>query len=150
GTNIVTQTIATTVGVDYLIDFWLANNTGNGPNSANVLWDGATIGSLVNVPGTGLTYSHYSYEAVATASSTTVTFAFQNNPSYFLFDDVSVASVPDTESTFGTISFTDVDTIDVHTIASTPQGGGYLGTFTPTLTPATDTTGGQPGTVNWT
>src|SRR5262249_8817326 len=40
----------------------------------------------------------------------------------------------------GTITFTDVDLTDKHTVTFTPDGSGYLGTFTPTLTH--DATGG--------
>ena len=56
----------------------------------------------------------------------------------------------DAESTYGTISFTDVDTIDIHTVSAQPNGANYIGTFTATLAPADDTTGGHPGTVYWT
>src|SRR5262249_35864565 len=45
----------------------------------------------------------------------------------------------------GTITFTDVDLTDTHTVTFTPGGNNYLGTFTPTLTH--DATGGSTGTV---
>src|SRR5262249_31921828 len=48
----------------------------------------------------------------------------------------------------GTITFTDVDLTDTHTVTFTPDGNNYLGTFTPTLTH--DATGGSTGTVGWT
>ena len=58
--------------------------------------------------------------------------------------------MPDAESTYGTISFTDVDIIDIHTVSFAASGTNYVGTFTATLAPADDTTGGHPGTVYWT
>jgi T1SS-143 domain-containing protein len=48
----------------------------------------------------------------------------------------------------GTITFTDVDLTDKHTVTFTAGGNNYLGTFTPTLTH--DATGGSTGTVGWT
>src|SRR5262249_9010609 len=51
-------------------------------------------------------------------------------------------------NTGGTITFSDVDLTDTHTVSFTPGGSGYLGTFTPTLTH--DATGGSTGTVGWT
>src|SRR5262245_22797264 len=51
-------------------------------------------------------------------------------------------------NTGGTITFTDVDLTDEHTVAFTPGGNNYLGTFTPTL--AHDATGGSTGIVGWT
>src|SRR5262249_18571842 len=51
-------------------------------------------------------------------------------------------------NTGGTITFTDVDLTDEHTVAFTPGGNNYLGTFTPTL--AHDATGGSTRIVGWT
>jgi VCBS repeat-containing protein len=53
-------------------------------------------------------------------------------------------------SAAGTVSFTDVDLTDTHSVSvSVPAGSNYLGTFTPTFTAATDATGGKTGTVGW-
>ena len=48
----------------------------------------------------------------------------------------------------GTISFQDADFTDTHTVTSSAQGAGFVGTFTATR--ATDSTNGATGTVNWT
>src|SRR5262249_22276155 len=48
----------------------------------------------------------------------------------------------------GTITFTDVDLTDKHTVTFTADGNNYLGTFTPTL--MHDATGGSTGNVGWT
>ena len=52
-------------------------------------------------------------------------------------------------SASGTVSFTDVDLIDTHSVTAVAQGNNYLGTFTPTFTTVTDATGGKTGTVGW-
>ncbi|HVI87006.1 MAG TPA: VCBS domain-containing protein, partial [Dongiaceae bacterium] len=52
------------------------------------------------------------------------------------------------ETANGCVTFTDVDSNDHHTASVTPQGAGYLGTFT--LDPIThDSTGGVTGSVDW-
>jgi VCBS repeat-containing protein len=66
-------------------------------------------------------------------------------------EDTNVDPVTHNLSAAGTVSFTDVDLIDTHSVSVTvPQGSNYLGTFTPTFTTATDATGGKTGTVGWT
>src|SRR5205814_1596698 len=63
-------------------------------------------------------------------------------------EDINADPVTHNLSASGTVSFTDVDLIDTHTVSFEPQDKGYLGTFTPTLT--TDATGGVTGAVGWT
>jgi VCBS repeat-containing protein len=66
-------------------------------------------------------------------------------------EDTNVDPVTHNLSAAGTVSFTDVDLIDTHSLSVTvPPGSNYLGTFTPTFTAATDATGGKTGTVGWT
>jgi VCBS repeat-containing protein len=78
---------------------------------------------------------------VIAAAATTATGA--------VTEDANVDPVTNNLSTAGTVSFTDVDLTDTHSLLSVvAQGAGYLGTFTPTL--ATDATGGKTGTVGWT
>ncbi|HYE85177.1 MAG TPA: VCBS domain-containing protein, partial [Vicinamibacterales bacterium] len=48
----------------------------------------------------------------------------------------------------GSIPFADVDLTDVHSVSATPAAGGYVGTFTPSVT--NDTTGDGQGTLGWT
>ena len=50
-------------------------------------------------------------------------------------------------SASGTIDFADVDLTDTHTVSAAPAAGGYLGTFTPTITNAS--TGDGAGQVSW-
>jgi T1SS-143 domain-containing protein len=62
-------------------------------------------------------------------------------------EDTNVDPVTHNLSAAGTVSFTDIDLIDTHSVTAIPQGNNYLGTFTPTIT--TDATGGVTGTVGW-
>ncbi|TPK83423.1 hypothetical protein FJ936_21040, partial [Mesorhizobium sp. B2-4-13] len=50
-------------------------------------------------------------------------------------------------SASGTIDFADVDLTDTHTVSAAPAAGGYLGTFTPTITNVS--TGDGAGQVSW-
>ena len=50
-----------------------------------------------------------------------------------------------TESSDGTIAFSDIETADTHTANFTPDGSGYLGTFS--LDPLSES--GGSGSVGW-
>jgi VCBS repeat-containing protein len=79
---------------------------------------------------------------VIVAAATTATGA--------VTEDTNVDPVTHNLSAAGTVSFTDVDLIDTHSVSVTvPAGSNYLGTFTPTFTAATDATGAKTGTVSW-
>jgi hypothetical protein len=93
------QTLATTPGAAYNISFFLVSD-GATPNEFDVEWGGATVFDATNIPSTGGTYVLTSIPVVATSSSTTVSFSFQNNPGYLALDDTSVvpASVPEPSS----------------------------------------------------
>jgi len=89
----IAQTVVTTTpGASYSFDFWLYNFGGT-PSSVNVTWGGSTVLSEVNPGSFG--YTEYSYTETATSSATSIAFAFQQNPSYFLLDNVSVTPVPE-------------------------------------------------------
>ena len=99
----VNQTITTTPGASYTINFWLAGYYGN---SFVVNWNGSTIFSLTNPGSFG--YTEYTVNVTASTASTTLLFGVLkpqiSSRSGFLLDDISVnrtgASVPDTGSTF--------------------------------------------------
>ena len=59
--------------------------------------------------------------------------------------DVTEDTLP--TSAAGTIDFADVDLTDTHTVSASPAAGGYLGTFTPTITDVS--TGDGAGQVSW-
>ena len=62
-------------------------------------------------------------------------------------DKVSITPTPGpaTETSSGSIAFSDVETADTHTASFTPQGSGYVGTFS--LDPVSEF--GGSGSVAW-
>src|SRR6185369_3022872 len=147
GTATLTQTISTVAGHTYTIDFWLTNWFGSS-NSFSTLWNGATIATLTNIAGTSNIYTEYTYQVVATGSSTALTFSGTQAQATggWLLDNVSVVGVASsTETSSGQMTFTDADRSDTHTVSVAPNGN--VGTFAATL--GTDSTNGATGTVNW-
>ncbi len=102
------QNLATTAGTVYQVTYWLADLAcdGNGcgtagqtnPNDFAAYWGGALVAgsSLVNVGASG--YTQYTFDLLATGSSTNLLFQFRNDPGYFVLDDVSVNAVPEPAS----------------------------------------------------
>ena len=92
------QTLATVAGATYTFSFDLANDGGTF-NSVDVQFDGASVLSGTNLNGFGFTPN--SYSVIASTASTTISFAFQQDPAYYYLDNVSVvqSSVPDGGST---------------------------------------------------
>ncbi|MGA7413426.1 MAG: PEP-CTERM sorting domain-containing protein [Bryobacteraceae bacterium] len=84
----ISQTLATVPGQDYTLSFWLFNQGGI-PNSYQVDWAGNTVDVQTDLGAFG--WTHFSYSVLGTGTdSTTLTFQFQNDPSYYLLDNVSV------------------------------------------------------------
>lgn len=83
------QTLATISGQPYTISFWLLNNGGS-PSSFTANFGSTTLLSLTNPSAFG--YTLYSFDAVASSSSTLLQFSARNDPAYFAFDNVSVVS----------------------------------------------------------
>jgi hypothetical protein len=50
------------------------------------------------VTTTGIAYANYTYQAIATSTSTTLEFDSQNDPSWNYLDDVVVTPVPEPTS----------------------------------------------------
>jgi protein with PEP-CTERM/exosortase system signal len=90
------QSFATTTGATYRFDFWL-RNTGS-PSQAQVFWNGLEILALSDPGDFG--YKHYQFTEKAIGASTEIKFLFENTPSWYRLDDVSVSGVPDAGSTF--------------------------------------------------
>jgi hypothetical protein len=115
-----------------------------------VLWNGTTALALNNIPGTGGddTFVEYSVNVIGTGQPATLEIDMHNRNT-FVLDDISMTSVgitPGTEATNGTITFTDADTGDTHTVSVAPNSN--IGTFTASL--GTESSNGSTGTVNWT
>jgi hypothetical protein len=88
------QSIATTPGAFYDLNFWLANNafTGGPTEEVQVFWNGTLVYDRTD------TASFFSYilisvpNLVASGSSTTLEFRMRNDPGLYELDDVSVTS----------------------------------------------------------
>ncbi|MBL8470913.1 MAG: PEP-CTERM sorting domain-containing protein [Rhodocyclaceae bacterium] len=84
----ISQTLATTPGATYHIEFWLSNGGGTTTSFA-WHWGGATPApSFSNSGGFGMT--QFTADLVATAATTTISFEFRQDPSFWGLDDVSV------------------------------------------------------------
>ena len=99
-----TQTITTTPGTSYTIDFFLALTRGpfGGDPTLGVTFGGVQIYS--NVFSSGFGYTKFSFNVTASSASSDLEFLFEGgqlNPTTFYLDDVSVnaAGVPDGGST---------------------------------------------------
>ena len=96
------QTFDTLAGIQYNVTFWLAGNPDGAPITKNVLVSatGATDG-LFSFDSTGASkvnmgWSKYTYNFLATGTSTTLSFASQNAGAYgAALDNVSVNAVPE-------------------------------------------------------
>jgi hypothetical protein len=88
------QTISTTAGTEYTVSWYLAQDTPIVPpysNTLSVSFGGTTLASLTGVPVEG--YTHYSYPATATSSSSILSLTLGNDLGEFLLDEVSVVPV---------------------------------------------------------
>jgi VCBS repeat-containing protein len=140
------QSIATTPGQHYTVSFYVLGDTEASSNFLNVTWDGGAtpILALTDVFG-GLT--RYSFDVVASSAHTTLAFTYADDGTGLHVDQVTLgaATGQPTESSDGAITFSDVETADTHTANFTPDGGGYLGTFS--IDPLSES--GGSGSVAW-
>jgi PEP-CTERM motif len=92
------QTLATTSGTNYIVSFFLEQDTTptlGYIHSFSATWGASTLLSLtptVALPGTVGSFTQYSYTIAATGPSTVLKFAFENDDQYWSFDDVSVTA----------------------------------------------------------
>jgi hypothetical protein len=94
-TATISQTVTTTAGQLYNLEFWLANTNGGlaADNNWAIMWNNTTLASASKAADFG--YSDYSF-LVSGAGKDTLTFIFNNEPGGFGLDDVSLktSSVP--------------------------------------------------------
>jgi hypothetical protein len=83
----VSQSLATTPGQVYTLDFFLASD-GLVPNALNVTWGGNLVLSLSDMPRHD--YVHYSVPVLATSPTTLLSFQDRDDPGYLSLDDVTV------------------------------------------------------------
>ena len=89
------QTVVTTAGQNYTLDFFLAVGStsaygGALPNSFAVSWDGSTLAALNDLPSQS--YKEYSYSVTGTGSDTLL-FDTAMYPSVFVLDSISLTEV---------------------------------------------------------
>jgi hypothetical protein len=109
------QTLATTPGATYQLTFWLASDRSSTvDNSLQVLWNGVSVFSQVNIPAPGFTNPYVLFtisNLTAAGATATLEFDYVNNDDFFRLDDVSVNAVPEVSTTsfailgFGMLGF---------------------------------------------
>jgi hypothetical protein len=85
----ISQTLATTAGGHYELSFWLDNQSGP-TNAFEVSWNGTVLHSLTD--SDRFDFTRFSFAVDAVDSSSVLQFGFQQNPSYWGLDDVSVVA----------------------------------------------------------
>jgi hypothetical protein len=99
------ETLVTTVGAAYDVSYYLENDTAPQLGYAQVFsstFGGTTMQTLtptVGSPGIVGTFTEYSFAETAASASTTLEFAFENDDSFWSFDDVSVVAATPEPST---------------------------------------------------
>lgn len=83
----ISQDVATTPGDLYDFDFWLRND-GGPRNHFQASFDGVSLLNLVDQ--SAFAYTHFTFTAPATSSTTAVRFAAYQVPSFWRLDDVTV------------------------------------------------------------
>ena len=90
------QTLSTVAGGQYVVSWYLAQDTAVGAGYSNAFaasFGTVSLTSLTAVPVEGYTY--YSYLATAASSSSALNLTLGNDLGEFLLDDVSVALTPE-------------------------------------------------------
>ncbi|MBR0931517.1 VCBS domain-containing protein [Bradyrhizobium diazoefficiens] len=146
GPETLSQNVATTPGQHYFVSFDLVGDPEGVNTPFSMSWDGVTILSLGHVAA-GV--NHYSFDLVGDAalSSTQLLFSYEDDSTGMILDSVNVspATGPATESTAGSLSFSDAETGDTHSASFAPIGSSYVGTFS--LDPVSEA--GGVGSVAW-
>lgn len=99
--GLLSQTLPTTIGQSYTIDFFLDNDSGGGPNDFTAAFGGVSF-TLTNAAQ--FDYTEFSFPVVATSTSSQLQFSFRNDPGFFYLDDVSVSAAVPEPSTFALLS----------------------------------------------
>lgn len=95
------QTLSTVAGQQYQISFWLDQDTPpttGYTHSFTAMFGSTTMLSLtptVSSPGPNGVWTEYTFTETATAASTLLEFLFENDDSYWSFDDVSAVPLPE-------------------------------------------------------
>ena len=146
GSGFLEQDVATTAGQHYTLSFSVAGDSEASATSFDAYWDGALILSQANV---ALGFHTYTFDVVGDTfdPTTQLFFDFSGDGSGQLVDRVSITPTPGpaTESSSGSIAFSDIETADTNTASFMPQASGYVGTFS--LDPVSES--GGSGSLAW-
>jgi VCBS repeat-containing protein len=146
GSGFLEQDPATTAGQHYIVSFYVAGDADASSSSLQVYWDGAQI---LNQTDVALGFHKYTFDLIGDGSdpTTQLFFDFSTDGTGLLVDQISITPTPGpaVETTSGSIAFTDVETADTHTASFTPDGSGYVGTFS--LDPVSES--GGSGSLAW-
>jgi VCBS repeat-containing protein len=146
GSGSLEQDVATTAGQHYTLSFYVAGDPDASSDSFTAFWDGSQILGQTDVAGG---FTKYTFDVVGDGLHpvSQLIFDFSTDGSGLFVDQISVSPTPGpaTETTDGSIAFSDVETSDTHTASFTPDGNGYVGTFS--LDPVTEASGN--GSLAW-
>jgi hypothetical protein len=87
------QVLATVPGRMYTLSFELAHDSSNTENDFSAWFGGTEVFSLVNADS--FPFSLFSFDVVATSSSTALAFDGREVPAWYGLDNVSVTSIPE-------------------------------------------------------
>ena len=95
------QDVATVVGQQYTLTFFLANQEGGTPNLFGVQFGNAGF-TLLDFP-VAFGWTQFTLTNTATSTSTLLEFTFQNDPGYWFLDNVGVSTGGGTTPEPGTL-----------------------------------------------
>ena len=149
-TQSLSQDVSTIPGQEYTLSFVLGGDPDASTDGVTVTWDGFTILSLSQVP---LGFTQYTFNVTGDifGFTTPLNFTYGDDGDGILLDQVAVNPVTGqtTESSQGTVNFTDAEPGDTHTAVFQPNGGGYVGTFSLDPVSETSSSSGVTGSVDW-
>lgn len=114
------QTLNTQPGATYTLSCWLKGD-GLTPNRFQIIFDGVTNVDLTDITYVG--WTQFVYTVTASTASTLMQFGFQNTPSYFGFDDVSVAKHGPGITDVGAFQYDVLLTLDTRVLDPSPPTG---------------------------
>jgi VCBS repeat-containing protein len=146
GTGYLKQDAVTVAGQHYIVSFYVAGDPDASSNSLQVYWENAQILSQTDV---ALGFTKYTFDLVGDGNDATIllSFNFSTDGTGLLVDQISITPTPGpaTETTSGSIAFSDIETADTHTASFMADGSGYVGTFA--LDPVSES--GGSGSLAW-
>lgn len=84
----ITQTIQTYPGATYTVGWWVKVASADTPNAISIEFNGTILETISS--DVQLDWTYRSYNVTATGFTADLIIAYQNNPSYFYLDDISV------------------------------------------------------------